>query len=99
MTAEPVTRYTRAGDVHIAYQFTGVGPTDLLLVPDGMISIQSMPEEPGFDRFLRRLSTFARVIRFDRRGYGLSDPLAPATTPTLEQWVDDAESVLNAVGS
>jgi class 3 adenylate cyclase/pimeloyl-ACP methyl ester carboxylesterase len=92
-------KYAKSGDVHIAYQVTGVGPTDLLLVPDGIIPIESMAEEPSFDRFIRRLARFCRVIRFDRRGMGLSDPVMAANPPTLEQWMSDAEAVLDAVGS
>jgi pimeloyl-ACP methyl ester carboxylesterase len=99
MASEPVTRYARSGEVHIAYHVTGDGPLDLLLVPDGMIPIEAIPEEPSFDRFVRRLGRFSQVIRFDRRGMGLSDPVTPSNPPTLEQWMGDAEAVLDAVGS
>lgn len=99
MASEPTTRYARSGDIHIAYQMTGEGPLDLLLVPDGIIPIEAMLEEPSFDRFIRRLGRFSRVIRFDRRGMGLSDPVNTSNRPTLEQWMGDAEAVLDAVGS
>jgi pimeloyl-ACP methyl ester carboxylesterase len=99
MGSQPTTRYTRSGDVHIAYHATGEGTLDLLLVPDGMIPIEAIPEEPSFDRFVRRLGRFCRVIRFDRRGMGLSDPVTSSNPPTLEQWMGDAEAVLDAVGS
>jgi pimeloyl-ACP methyl ester carboxylesterase len=99
MASEPLTRYARSGDVHLAYHVTGEGPLDLLLVPDGMIPIEAIPEEPSFDRFVRRLGRFCRVIRFDRRGMGLSDPVTPSNPPTLEQWMEDAEAVLDAVGA
>lgn len=99
MTSDAATRYARSGDVHIAYQFSGGGPSDLLLVPDGIIPIEAMLEEPSFERFIRRLGGFCRVIRFDRRGMGLSDPITSLTPPTLEQWTDDAEAVLDVVGS
>ena len=99
MGFQPTTRYTRSGDVHIAYHATGEGTLDLLLVPDGMIPIEAIPEEPSFDRFVRRLGRFCRVIRFDRRGMGLSDPVTSSNPPTLEQWMGDAEAVLDAVGS
>jgi pimeloyl-ACP methyl ester carboxylesterase len=58
-----------------------------------------MLEEPHFDDFVRRLAGFTRVIRFDRRGMGLSDPVPPNDPPTLERWAQDAEAVLDAVGS
>jgi pimeloyl-ACP methyl ester carboxylesterase len=93
------TRYARCGDVHIAYQVSGAGLLDLLLVPDGLISIEATAEEPSFERFVRELSSFARVIRFDRRGIGLSDPVTRQSPPTLEQWMSDALAVMDAVGS
>jgi len=99
MDPAPTTRYARTNDVHIAYQVSGRGPVDLLLVPDGVIPIEAIPEEPSFDRFVRRLGRFARVIRFDRRGMGLSDPVTASSPPTLEQWMGDAEAVLDEVGS
>ena len=95
----PTTRYARSGDVHIAYQITGDGPIDVLLIPDGVIPIEAMLDEPSFARFIERLGTFARVIRFDRRGTGLSDPVAATDPPTLELWAQDADAVLDAVGS
>ena len=67
--------------------------------PDGMIPMEAISEEPSFDRFVRRLARFSRVICFDRRGMGLSDPVTPSNPPTLEQWMNDAEAVLDATGS
>lgn len=99
MAAGTATNYARSGDVHIAYQVTGEGPPDLLLVPDGVVPIESMAEESSFDRFIRRLERSCRVIRFDRRGMGLSDPVTPSNPPTLEQWMQDGEAVLDTVGS
>jgi class 3 adenylate cyclase len=98
MATEAATRYARSGDVHIAYQVAGEG-ADLLFVPDGVIPIESMAEWPSFDRFIRRLTRLFRVIRFDRRGMGLSDPVTPSNRPTLEQWMTDAEAVLGTVDS
>ena len=99
VTGQPAVRYARSGDVHIAYQVSGDGPNDVLLIPDGVIPIEAMLEEPHFAAFLARLSGFARVIRFDRRGMGQSDPVAPSDPPTLERWAQDAEAVLDAAGS
>ena len=92
-------RYARSGGLHVAYQDSGAGPPDLRLVPDGVIPIESMGELPAFDRSLRRLESFARVIRFDRRGMGLSDPTPQSSPPTLERWMEDAIAVLDAVES
>jgi class 3 adenylate cyclase/DNA-binding CsgD family transcriptional regulator len=91
--------YARSGDVHLAYQVTGTGALDLLLLPDGLIPIESMAEEPSLAHFLDRLAAVGRLIRFDRRGIGLSDPVSPQSPPTLEQWMDDALAVLRAAAS
>ncbi len=92
-------RYARSEDVHVAYEVVGDGPRDLLVIMDGFIPIDTMDHEPRLARSMRRLGSFARLIRFDRRGIGLSDPVSPAAPPTLEQWVQDALAVLDAAGS
>ena len=82
----PVTRYAMSGDVSIAYQTMGDGPIDLIIVP-GMVShVEFMHEGPGYTASLRRLSSFARVVTFDKRGQGLSDRMSGA--PSLEQRMD-----------
>jgi class 3 adenylate cyclase len=92
-------RYADSGGVFVAYQVLGDGERDLLIVMDGFIPIDSMDDEPRLARVMRRLGSFTRVIRFDRRGIGLSDPVSPHAPPTLEQWVEDGLAVLDAVGS
>ena len=92
-------RYAESGGVFVAYQALGDGERDLLVVMDGFIPIDTMDDEPRLARAMRRLGSFARVLRFDRRGIGLSDPVSPQAPPTLEQWVEDAVAVLDAVGS
>lgn len=93
------TRYARSGDVDIAYQVLGEGPTDLLLFTGALIPIDCMDEEPSMARFQRRLASFGRLIRFDQRGVGLSDRGSPSGPPTVQEWVQDALSVLDAIGS
>src|SRR5947209_8456011 len=93
----PETKYARSGELHIAYQVTGEGPVDLLWVPTWIWQIEHVWEEPGVARLFRRLSRFARLITFDRRGTGMSDPVRGA--PTLEEQMDDVAAVLDAVGS
>ncbi|MDF3074791.1 MAG: hydrolase [Alphaproteobacteria bacterium] len=98
--ALPETRYARSGDVNIAYQVLeqlGDGERrDLLYVP-GMVShVEFFHELPGYTDFLRRLSCFARVTTFDKRGQGLSDRISGA--PPLEVRMDDVRAVLDAVG-
>jgi pimeloyl-ACP methyl ester carboxylesterase/class 3 adenylate cyclase len=92
-------RYARAGDVHIAYQVIGEGPVDLVWAWGLASNIEVAWEEPSYAVFVRRLSRFARVILFDRRGCGASDREGTAVTPTLEERMDDVLAVLDAVGS
>jgi pimeloyl-ACP methyl ester carboxylesterase len=93
----PRTQYAKSGDVHIAYQVTGVGPFDLVFVPGYASHLELGPTLPAFSAFLERLSSFSRLIRFDRRGTGMSDPVSGA--PTLETRMDDIRAVMDAVGS
>lgn len=91
------TRYARAGDLHIAYQVFGDGPVDLVVVWGTLSEVEVMWEEPGMARLLERLSSFARVVHFDKRGMGLSDRVEG--TPTLEERMDDVRAVMDAIGS
>jgi class 3 adenylate cyclase len=93
------TRFARDGDIHIAYQVVGSGPIDLLFVDTWFHHVEAVWDFPDLARFLRRLSAFARVIHFDRRGTGLSDPVPLDRLPDVETQVDDAIAVLDAVGS
>src|SRR3954447_568253 len=95
--ARPETRYARSGDVHIAYQAFGEGELDLVLVPGFTTHVELVWEDEAAARFMQGLGSFARVITFDRRGSGLSDPVADA--PTLEQRMDDVRAVMDAAGS
>ncbi len=90
------TQYAKSGELHVAYQTLGGGPLNLVVLSAGMMSIDSMDEEPSFARFDRRLASFSRVVRFDPRGLGLSDPVAMASPPTVEQWTHDALAVMDA---
>jgi pimeloyl-ACP methyl ester carboxylesterase/class 3 adenylate cyclase len=93
------TRYARSGDVQIAYQVVGEGEPDLLLVPEFWHSIEAQWEQPALAAFLRRLSSFGRLIAFDQRGTGVSDPVAANEMLSLEQWLDDVATVMDEVGS
>ena len=94
----PTTRYAQSGDVNIAYQTVGGGPPDLVYVPGWVTNVEVMWEDPHLARFIRRLSTFARVITFDKRGIGLSDPVPLGELPGLDQRVEDLGAVLDAAG-
>ena len=88
MTTAPRTRYLRSGDVNIAYQVAGEGPIDLVYVPGWVSNIETAWEDPHVSRFLERLASFSRLIRFDKRGTGLSDRVSVGELPTLEQRMD-----------
>src|SRR4029079_9799242 len=96
-SVEEETRYALSGDVHIAYQVTGEGPFDLVFVPGFVTHMELQWKVPGFGEFLNLLGTFARLIRFDKRGTGMSDPVSGA--PTLETRMDDVRAVMDAVGA
>jgi class 3 adenylate cyclase/pimeloyl-ACP methyl ester carboxylesterase len=93
----PVTRYARSGEVHIAYQVVGDGPIDLVYVPSWISQAEAYWEEPIVARYFGRLASFSRLIMFDRRGSGMSDPVPAA--PTLEDQMDDVVAVMDAAGS
>jgi pimeloyl-ACP methyl ester carboxylesterase len=97
MTAVPTTRYAKCGNVHIAYQVVGDSPRDLVLVPGWVSHIEYAWEEPSYADYLRRLTSFSRLILLDRRGTGLSDRVADL--PSLEQQMDDVRAVMDAAGS
>lgn len=92
------TRYAKCGDMDIAYQVLGDGPTDLLVLPGPFVPIDSIDDEPSLYRFHRRLASFSRVIRLDHRGVGLSSRLAAITTLGPKFWAQDAIAVMDAVG-
>jgi class 3 adenylate cyclase/predicted alpha/beta hydrolase len=95
--ASPVTRYAKSGDVHVAYQVFGSGETDLVFVPGFISHIENYWEHPDLARWLLRLGAFARVIMFDKRGTGLSDPVSEL--PSLDLRMDDVRAVMDAAGS
>jgi pimeloyl-ACP methyl ester carboxylesterase/DNA-binding CsgD family transcriptional regulator len=92
---EPTVRYARCGEVHIAYQVLGRGPC-LVIVPGFMSHLELQWEDPAFRSFVRRLARFCTVVRFDKRGTGLSDPVTDL--PTLEERQADLAAVLEEAG-
>jgi class 3 adenylate cyclase len=95
----PETRYTKLGDDRIAYQALGEGPVDLLTVPASGDCMDLRWDFPPYERFLRNLASFSRLVMFDRRGVGASDPTSGDALPSWERWADEARAVLDAVGS
>jgi len=94
----PRTRYASCGETDIAYQVFGEGPVDVLVLPGPLIPIDCVDLEPSMYRFHRRLASFARVIRFDQRGIGLSSRVPSVDVLGPELWAQDALAVMNAAG-
>jgi class 3 adenylate cyclase len=89
-------RYAKSGDVHIAYRVFGDGPLDMVLIPGTLSHAEVTWARPSNEYLLNRLTAFARVIVFDKRGQGLSDRVAEQT---LEERIGDVRAVMNAAGS
>lgn len=89
--------YARSGDLRIAYATFGDGPVDFVFVPGWVSHLESWWEADAPARFFRRIASFSRLIMFDKRGTGLSDPFTGV--PTLEERSDDVRAVMEAVGS
>jgi len=97
--------YAQAGDgTHVAYRVLDADPTvevarDIVMVSGGLIPMELFEEEVGFVRMLDGLRSLGRVVVFDRRGLGVSDPIADWERPVIDQWVDDLAGVVDASGA
>jgi pimeloyl-ACP methyl ester carboxylesterase len=89
--------YARSGDLRIAYATFGDGPVDFVFVPGWVSHLENWWEANASARFFRRIASFSRLIMFDKRGTGLSDPFTGV--PTLEERIDDVRAVMEAAGS
>ena len=92
----PETKYARSGDFSIAYQVIGDGPLDLVHIQGVLSHLDLAWENPNYRRFMERLSAFARVLVYDKRGCGLSDPVTEP--PSVEERIDDTRAVMDAAG-
>jgi class 3 adenylate cyclase len=97
--APPQTRYATKGGLHIAYQVVGDGPIDLVLISEWHLPLDARWEEPMLARPMSRLAGFSRLISFDKRGIGCSDPVPLQAASAIEDWMDDLSLVLDALGS
>lgn len=93
----PGTQYARSGDLSIAYQVIGEGPPDLVYIPSGFHHVELSWQVSRVAEFLRRLASLGRVLRFDKRGTGMSDRLTEL--PSLDTRMDDIRAVMDAAGS
>lgn len=96
MIDPPPTRYARSGDVHLAYQVVGDGPVDLVLFGTLVSHVEMIWEDPAAAEFLERLASVGRLIIFDKRGVGMSDPVPADGFPTLEERLEDVKAVMDA---
>jgi class 3 adenylate cyclase len=94
---QPKTQYTKSGDVNVAYQVFGDGPFDLVFVYGFVSHLDFQWTDPAFTALYRHLASFSRVIVFDKRGTGLSDPVGAA--PTFDERMEDVRAVMDAAGS
>ncbi|HEX9351328.1 MAG TPA: adenylate/guanylate cyclase domain-containing protein [Gaiellaceae bacterium] len=93
----PETRYAKTGDIHIAYQVFGDGPVDMVLAAEFWHSIEVQWDQPDLAAFLERMGSFARLISFDQRGSGVSDPVSLRELTSLDLWMDDINVVMDEV--
>ena len=93
---ESAVKYAKSGDVHIAYRVFGDGPRDIVLIPGTLSHVELLWEVPTNEYLLKRLTSFARVIVFDKRGQGLSDRVAEQT---VEERIGDVRAVMDAAGA
>jgi pimeloyl-ACP methyl ester carboxylesterase len=97
VTAAPETRYAKAPDgVHIAYQVVGDGPLDLVFVPGFVSHVEFNWEDPALAHCFERLASFSRLIKFDKRGTGMSD--RTGALPDIDQRMQDVVAVMDAIG-
>jgi class 3 adenylate cyclase len=96
---DPETRYTMGDHGYIAHQVFGSGRLPVLLVTNWLQNLDVMWDEPTLAHYLNRLGSFSRVLCFDKRGTGVSDPVPLNSLPTLERWIDDARVAMDATGT
>jgi class 3 adenylate cyclase len=95
----PETQYARVDGLHIAFQVVGDGPVDLVLVDQWVGHMEAQWDVPPMAELRRRLASFSRLILFDKRGVGMSDPVPLASLPSIETWMDDLRAVMDAASS
>ena len=95
----PETRFASLRDSKIAYQVVGDGPIDVVYMFGFSTNVDTRWHVPALAKPIQRLASFSRVILFDRRGSGASDPVSLESLPTWEDWAEDLNTVLDAVGS
>jgi class 3 adenylate cyclase len=93
---DPETQYARADGLYLAYQVLGEGAVDLVLADQWTSHQEAQWDVPPAAELRRRLAKIGRLILFDKRGVGMSDPVAIQSLPAIESWIDDVRSVMDA---
>ncbi|MFI5506159.1 adenylate/guanylate cyclase domain-containing protein [Mycobacterium sp. NPDC051804] len=91
------TRYALNGDLRVAYRASAPGERDIVFVPNWFTCCEILPEVPSLQGWIEAVTSLGRLIFFDQPGTGASDPIAPGALPTLEQWTDSINAVLDAL--
>jgi DNA-binding SARP family transcriptional activator/pimeloyl-ACP methyl ester carboxylesterase len=92
-------RYARSGHGHLAFQVVGGGPVDLVVCSYGSVSIDSIWDSEPFSAFIGRLASSCRVVLYDTRGIGLSDPIDVDAPPSVDDQADDLRHVVDAANA
>lgn len=95
----PETKYVTVDGAQVAYQVTGDGSEDLVFCHALGWQLDLSWQVPFGTEFIGRLRRVRRVIDFDRRGSGASDPVPLGAIPTWEELAEDLTAVLDAIGS
>ena len=93
------TRYALNGDLRVAYRASREGPRDIVFVSNWFTCCEVFPELPSLQGWIEAMTSLGRLILFDQPGTGASDPVTPDALPTLEQWADSINAVLDDLGS
>jgi class 3 adenylate cyclase len=96
--ALPETRYATNNGLYVAYQQAGAGPVDIVMLTQWFSNVESQWDVPPLAEFIGRLGRFGRVLTFDKRGTGLSDPVRASELPSIEEWMDDLRAVMDDSG-
>jgi pimeloyl-ACP methyl ester carboxylesterase len=94
----PETRYATNNGLYVAYQQAGAGPVDIVMLTQWFSNVEGQWDVPPLAEFIGRLGRFGRVLTFDKRGTGLSDPVRASELPSIEEWMDDLRAVLDDSG-
>jgi len=95
----PETQYARVDGLYLAYQVLGEGAIDLVLADQWTSHQEAQWDVPPVAELRRRLASIGRLITFDKRGVGMSDPVSMQSLPSLEAWIDDVRAVMDAARS